>query len=191
MICRIAVNYNLSNPKPGHSTGASGLGGARRDRGAGPGRTGRRQIGPPRGQPSPAPHQSMVRTCSKLFFRGTKKTKCHANRWGGGQPALGPIGSAVYQRDEERSSCFCLLTSGPGPFWLCKPFSCKACPGICRTINLNTPRTSGAAQSLAGWDWARQGGTEQRLGGADRPGHDPLFLGRQNVLNLSPGGRAH
>ena len=36
-----------------------------------------------------------------------------------------------------------LLTSGPTPFCLCKPFSCKACPGIahsCRLFHLSNPK---------------------------------------------------
>ena len=33
-------------------------------------------------------------------------------------------------RGTRSALCSWLLTSGPTHFWLCKPFSCKACPGI-------------------------------------------------------------
>ena len=49
------VFNDLSNPEPGHTTGASGRCGAQRDGGAGPGRTGRREIDSLRGQPSLLP----------------------------------------------------------------------------------------------------------------------------------------
>ena len=49
---------HLSNPKPGHTTGGSGRGGARRGGGAGPGRTRRRQNGSPRRQLSLVPSKA-------------------------------------------------------------------------------------------------------------------------------------
>ena len=51
------MNGNLSNPKPEHTTGASGRG-ARRSGGAGTGRTGRRQNSSPRGLVSRVPSKA-------------------------------------------------------------------------------------------------------------------------------------
>ena len=47
------MSGNLSNPKPGHTTGGSRRGGARRGGRAGPGQTGRRRVCPPRKQATP------------------------------------------------------------------------------------------------------------------------------------------
>ena len=55
-----------------------------------------------------------------------------------------------------------LLTSVPTPICLCKLFSCKACPGICRVQNPDIPRAGrvGAARGgAAGRGEARQDGT--------------------------------
>ena len=47
--------------------------------------------------------------------------------------------SAVYQQDEKRFFSW-LLTSGPSLFGFCKPFSCKACPGI-KANHISTSNT--------------------------------------------------
>ena len=58
-------------------------------------------------------------------------------------------------------SAFCswLLTSGPTPFCLCKPFSCKACPGIIRLSTAYQPvvnsRTGGVLESMGGHNSVR------------------------------------
>ena len=57
----IAQTFNQSNPKPGHTTRASGRG-ARQEGGAGPGTTGRRQNNSPRKKRPPYPVRKLSKT---------------------------------------------------------------------------------------------------------------------------------
>ena len=74
------VEYtNLSNPKPEHTTGASGQG-ARRGGGAGPGRTGRRQNSSPRRQASLAPPKASKKRFPNVSPEArTSKILCKPN----------------------------------------------------------------------------------------------------------------
>ena len=58
LTCEFPFQQALSDLKPGHTTGGSGLGGARRSGGAVRGRMGRRRVGSPRRQPSLVPSGS-------------------------------------------------------------------------------------------------------------------------------------
>ena len=58
---------NLSNTKPGHTTGGSGRGGARRSGGAVRGGTGRRRVGSPRRQPFLLPSGASETTVLNVF----------------------------------------------------------------------------------------------------------------------------
>ena len=122
-----SVHVNLSNPKPGHTTGGSGRG-ARRGGGAGPGRTGRRQNSSPRRQASLVPSKaSKTRLLNVSPEARTSEILCKPN--GGTKSA---VDNAVYPRfiTGTRSALRSWLpTSGPTPFCLCKPFSSQGCPG--------------------------------------------------------------
>ena len=100
--------------------------------GAGLGRTGRSWVDPARRQHSFLPC-SESKTVSWTFLRKHEQAKSYVNRWRNeirgwprGWPAVDPrliSGTASALRSW-------LLTSVPTPTCLCKPFSCKACPGI-------------------------------------------------------------
>ena len=88
-----------------------------------PGGAGRRQIGSPRKQP-PLVHPKASNTRPERLFRNTKKRN-PMSPGGGNKPALDPR----FLRGTKHALNSWLLTNGPTPFCLCKPFSCKACPG--------------------------------------------------------------
>ena len=126
---RTNVTY-LPGPTPGHTAGGSGRG-ARRGGGAVLGRTGCQQNGSPRRQASPVLSKASqtrrlndppeARTSEILF-----KPMGEQNPW------LTTSSSAVYPRFISGTASALrswLLTSVPSPICLCKPFSCKACPG--------------------------------------------------------------
>ena len=69
----------LSNPKPGHTTGGSGWG-ARRGGGAGPGKTGRRQISAPMRQASLVPPKAS-KTRPLNDSPEHEQAKSYVNRW--------------------------------------------------------------------------------------------------------------
>ena len=150
-------NYYLSNPKPGHTTGASGRS-ARRGGGAGSGRTGRQQNCSPRKQATLVPSKASKTRLLVSPEARTSEILCKPNA--GTKPAV----DERFNRRTRSALCSWLLTSGSTPFCLCKPFSCKACPGICRTSNLDIPRLVrlGAGRGRAGQ--GRVGGAG--LGGA-------------------------
>ena len=125
--------HNLSNPKPGHTTGGSGRG-ARRSGRAGSGRIGCQQNYSPRKQRSLVPSKASKKRrfnvspeaqTNEILCKPTEKQN----------QRLTTSSSPVYPRfiSGTRSALSSwLLTSGTTPFCLCKPFSCKACPGTCR-----------------------------------------------------------
>ena len=71
--------------------------------GAGPGRTGRRQIGSPRIQPSPLPSKAS-NTPVLNVSSGSRTSEMLCKPVGEQSPRWTRVGSAVYQRDEKRSS---------------------------------------------------------------------------------------
>ena len=109
----INVIKHLSSPKPGHTTGGSGRG-ARRGGGAGSGRTGCQQNYSPRRQASLVPPKASKKRRFNVSPEA-RQAKSYVNRWRNkitGWPT-------VHLR-----LIILLLTSGPAPFCLCKPFSC-------------------------------------------------------------------
>ena len=122
---------DLSNPKPGHTTGGSGRG-ARQGGGAGLGRTGRRQNSSPSNQASLAPvkapktsrpNASPEKRNSEILCKPMEE---HNNRLTRGL-RLVDVRFITGTRSSLRSW---LLTSGPKTTCFCKPFSRKACRGI-------------------------------------------------------------
>ena len=146
---------NLSSPKPGHTTGGSRQG-ARRGGGAGSSRTVCQQNCSPREQSFLAlPKASKTRRRDVSRQERTSEILCKPMEEQ--NPRLTTGSSAVYQRfmTGTRSALSSWLpTSGTTPYCLCKPFSCKACPGKRR-------RSTG-----------RQPGRKS----ASRPGHKPLVI---------------
>ena len=124
-------NKKLWSPKPRHTTGGSGWG-ARRGGGAGSGRTRCQQNCSPRRQASLAPPKaSQVHRLNIFAEARTSEILCKPMEEQ--SPRLTTGSSAVYPRfmSGTRSALFSwLLTGGPTLFCPCKPFSCKACPGI-------------------------------------------------------------
>ena len=183
--------HKLSNPKPGHTTGQSGRGGARRggEGGSGLGRTGRRRVDPARRRPSLLPSIES-KTLSWTTLRKHEQRKSHVNRMREQSHRLTTSLSAVDPRLISRTASALrswLLTRVPTPICLCKPFSCKAFPGICPIQNPDIPRAEwfGAAQSRA----ARRGGTGQdrtpRVGlPRTRPSLVPPNASKTIVLNV-------
>ena len=122
------VRLDLSNPKPGHTAGWSGWGGARWDGGAGRERAGGDTDGsvrPGNIRPSYPPDDRRQPSWARPWKHEQKKP--YLIRWRNKTSGLQPV-SAVYPQDDERSSFLvadqCIVA------WLfCKPFSCKACPG--------------------------------------------------------------
>ena len=119
--------HDLSNPKPGHTTGGSGRGcahGGAAGR-AGPGRTERRRNGSPREEPS---SDALANQRQTLWtsLRKHEQRKSYVNRWGEQNPR--------FISGTRSALCSWLLASVPTPICLCKPFSCRACPGkrVCR-----------------------------------------------------------
>ena len=121
---------NLSSPKPGHTTGGSGRG-ARRGGGAGSGRTGCQQNCSPWGHASVVSSKaSKTRRLNVSPEARTSEILCKP--MGKQNPRLTRGSSPVDPRfiSGTRSALSSwLLTNGPALFCLCKPFSCKACPG--------------------------------------------------------------
>ena len=120
----------LSNPKPGHTTGGSGRG-ARRGGRVGSGRVGCQQ------NFSHRKHKSLVLSKGSKKRRLSVSPEARTNeilckqmeerneRLTRGLSAV----DKLFIRGTRSALCSWLLTSGPTPFCLCKPFSCKACPG--------------------------------------------------------------
>ena len=107
-------DFHLSSPKPGHTTGGSGRGGARRGYGAGQDRTGRRQDVSPRRQPSFEPSKaSNTHVLNDSPEARTSEIPCIAVE----EPSLRLTSglSAVYPRDDGRSS-FLVADQWTGPF---------------------------------------------------------------------------
>ena len=119
----------LSNPKPGHTTGGSGRG-ARRS-----GRAGSRKIGcqqncsPSRQASLVPPKASKTRRLNVSREARTSEILC--------KPTEEP--NQRFTSGARSALCSWLPTSGTTPFCLCKPFSCKACPGICEGRVVVTP----------------------------------------------------
>ena len=120
---------NLSNPKPGHITGGSGRS-ARRSGRAGSGKIGCQQNSSPRKQKSSVLSKASKKRrfnvspearTSEILCKPTEEQNQRLTR------GLSP----VHQRfigGTRSALCSWLPTSGTTPC-LCKPFSCKACPG--------------------------------------------------------------
>ena len=124
---------NLSNPTPEHTKGGSRRGGARRGGGAGQGRTGRRRVASPRRHPSPLPPQGFSRAGHRIqlswtFLRKHEQTKSYVNRWRNTTSGWRAVDERLI-RGMTAALGSLLLTNGPSPICLCKPFSCKACSG--------------------------------------------------------------
>ena len=118
-------NYKyLSNPKPGHTTGGSGL---RAQRSGGDGRAG--QNGTPTdrfAQERTAPltlWRIKAKRCGRLFGSTNKRNLMETD--GGTQRPF----DNRFNRGTRSALCSWLLASVPAPNCLCKPFSCRACPG--------------------------------------------------------------
>ena len=124
----VFTETNLSNPKPGHTTGGSGRS-ARRSGRAGSGKIGCQQNYSPRKQKSTVPSKaSKKRRFNVSPEARTSEILCKPTEEQNQRLTI-----PVYQRfiSGTRSAlCSWLPTSGTTPFCLCKPFSCKACPGI-------------------------------------------------------------
>ena len=117
--------FNLPNPKPGHTTGGSGRGGAW------PSRKGRRRFGSPRRHLSLVPTRVPKTTVLK-FIRKHEQSNSYLKPTEEQNHRLTTGLSAVHPRfisGTRHAPCSWLLTSVPTPICLCKPFSCKACPG--------------------------------------------------------------
>ena len=131
------VIRNLSNPKPGHTTGGLIRGGARREGGSGRRRAAQDADGtihPGDNRPSYPSDDARITFWACLWKHEQRKS--YLNRWGPMEeqnPRLTRGSSAVYPRfiNGTRSALRSLLLTGvPTPICLCKPFSCKACPGL-------------------------------------------------------------
>ena len=122
---------HLSSPKPGHITGGSRRG-ARRGGGAKSGRSVCQQNCSPREQSFLAlSRASKTRRLNVSPEARTSEILCKPMEEQ--NPRLTTGSSAVYQRfitGTRTALSSWLPTSGTTPFRLCKPFSCKACPGI-------------------------------------------------------------
>ena len=121
----------LSSPKPGHTTGGSGRG-ARRAGGAGSGRTGCQQNCSPKRKASLAPSKA-TKTRRLNVPPEARTSEIVCKPMGEQNPRLTRGLSAVHPRfisGTRIALCSWLLTTGPTPICPCKPFSCKACPGI-------------------------------------------------------------
>ena len=122
--------FDLSGPKPGHTTGGSGRG-ARRGGGAGLGRTGRRQNSSPRRQASLVPSKaSKTRLLNVSSEARTSEILCKPMEEQ--SPRLTTGSQPVHPRfiTGTRSALRSWMpTSRPMPFCLCKPFSSQGCPG--------------------------------------------------------------
>ena len=129
---------NLSNPKPGHTTGESGRS-ARRSGRARSGKIECQQNYSPREQRSIVPSRAPKKRFNVFPEARTSEFSCkpteEQNQW------LTRGLSPVYQRfiNRTRSALWSWLpTSGTTPFRLCKALSCEACPGIVSAIRIAT-----------------------------------------------------
>ena len=120
----------LSNPKPGHTTGGSDRS-ARRSGRAGSAKIGCQQNYSPRKQkPTVRSKASKKRRFNVSPEARTSEILCKPTEEQNQRLTRGL--SPAYHRfiSGTRSAlCSWLPTSGTAPFCLCKPFSCKACPG--------------------------------------------------------------
>ena len=121
---------NLSSPKPRHTTGRSGRDGAQRGGGAGPVRTA--------AGVSPRTHGTLLplrvsTTSAWTTFQKHEPAKPYVNRRGNTTRVCIAFHPRLISGTKSALRSW-LLTSGPAPFCLCKPFSCKACPGIWRNL---------------------------------------------------------
>ena len=152
--CRV---QNLSNPKPGHTTGGSGRSARRSDR-AGSGKIGCQQNYSPRKQKSTVPSKASKKRHFNVSPEArTGEILCKPTEEQNQRLTSGL--SAVYQQfiSGTRSALFSWLpNSGTTPFCLCKPFSCKACPGT-RTHNGRVGSARRRADGGVGRRWAEQG----------------------------------
>ena len=139
---RNASLRNLSSPKPGHTTGGL-VRGAQRGGGAGSGRPGCQQNCSPRKRVSFVPstasrkHRLIVSPEARASEILCKPMEERNPRLTTGLSAVDKQSitgsSVVYPRFISRAGSalsYRLLNSGPTPFCLCKPFLCKACPGL-------------------------------------------------------------
>ena len=154
--------------------------GARRGGGAGLGRTGRRQNSSPRRQASLLPSKaSETRRLKVSPEERTSEILCkpmeeHNDRLTSG---LRPVYVRFITRTKS-ALCSWLLTSGPSPLCLCKPFSYKACP---RKFKYPKP---GHTTGRSGQGGARRGGGEGRgVAGRDA---DELVCRGNNCPSCSP-----
>ena len=117
----------LSNPKPGHTTGGSGRS-ARRSSREGSRKIRYQQNYSPRKQTFTVPSKASKKRRFKVFPKARTSEIQFQTTEEQNQRLTSGL-SAVYQRE---AKCFCsrLPNSGTAPSCLCKPFSCKACPGI-------------------------------------------------------------
>ena len=114
----------MSSPQRGHTTGGSGRG-ARRGGGAGSGSTGCQQSCSSRKQASLVPSKaSKTRRLNDFPEARTSEILCKPNAG-----TKSPVDNRFVTGTRSALRCW-LLTSGPTPFCLCEPFSCKAYPGI-------------------------------------------------------------
>ena len=162
---------NLLSPKPGHTTGVSRRG-ARRGGGAGSGRTVCQQNCSPRGQyffvPSKA---SKTRRLNVSPEARTSEILCKPMEEQ--NPRLTTGSSPVYQRfiTGTRSALFSwLLTSGPTPFCLCKPFSFPDMPCMKRVTKTNRRRYTGQQPGMKS---ARGPGDKPRMNRGSTAGFVP------------------
>ena len=130
--------HDLPSPKPKHTTSGSRRG-ARQDGGAGSGMTLCQQNYPPRGQSFLVPYKASKTRRLKTPEARTSEILCKPMEEE--NPRLTTGSSPVYQRfiTGTRSALSSwLLTSGQTPICLRKPFSCKACLGICSpSVSMN------------------------------------------------------
>ena len=166
-------NANLSSPKPGHTTGRSHWG-ARRGGGAGSGTTVCQQNCAPREQSFLALFKaSKTRRLNVSPEAQTSEILCKPMEEQNPRFTIGS--SPVYQRfitGTRRALCSWLLTSGTTPFCLCKPFSCRACPG--KKPNKMYTKHSPPVESKTRTSTGRGGAGR---GGAGRGGAELASLG--------------
>ena len=123
---------HVSNPKPGHTTGRSGRGGARREGGAGRGWAGWDADGsvcPGDNRPSYLPDDRKKLSSACLWKR--EQRKLYVNRWRNktsGWPAV----YSLFVRGTTAALRSWLLINVLTPNCLCGPFLYKACPGTLR-----------------------------------------------------------
>ena len=129
-LCFAKNTIRLSSPKPGHTTGGSGRGGARRDGGAGRERSGwdaDESVRPEYNRPSYPSDDRREKPLGVTLEARTKGTLCKPK--GEQNPQL----NRIHQRSIRGTTAALrswLLTTVPMPICLCKPLSCKASPGI-------------------------------------------------------------